>query len=99
MMLLSESWRSELSCGWCPDDKTSRGINQNRLTAANTSMIECEISSHDAYGTPRELFIAFFDVIAGTLREVLGAEWSPEMEAAWRKLLDEIKDVVARNQT
>ena len=62
-------------------------------------MIECEISSHDAYGTPRELFIAFFDVIAGTLREVLGAEWSPEMEAAWRKLLDEIKDVVARNQT
>ena len=28
-------------------------------------MIECEISSHDAYGTPRELFIAFFGVIAG----------------------------------
>jgi hypothetical protein len=22
-------------------------------------IIECEISSHDAYGTPRELFIAF----------------------------------------
>ncbi len=28
-------------------------------------MIECEISSHDAYGTPRDLFIAFFGVIAG----------------------------------
>src|SRR5881392_878764 len=39
-------------------------------------MIECEISSHDAYGTPRNLFIAFFGVIAGTLRELLGAEWS-----------------------
>ena len=37
-------------------------------------MIECEISSHDAYGTPRELFIAFFGVIAGTLREILGAD-------------------------
>jgi len=59
-------------------------------------MIECEISSHDAYGTPRELFIAFFDVIAGTLREVLGAEWSPEIEAAWRTLLAEIRQVVAR---
>jgi hypothetical protein len=23
-------------------------------------MIECEVSSHDAYGTPRELFVAFF---------------------------------------
>jgi hypothetical protein len=60
-------------------------------------MIECEICSHDAYGTPRELFIAFFGVIAGTLREVLGADWSPEMDAGWRNLLDEIKDVVAQS--
>ncbi len=29
--------------------------------------------SHDAYGTPRDLFIAFFGVIAGTLREI----WAP----------------------
>ena len=36
-------------------------------------MIECEISSHDAYGTPRELFVAFFGVIAGTLREIVGS--------------------------
>src|SRR5436190_15357211 len=61
-------------------------------------MIECEISSHDAYGTRRDLFIAFFGVIAGTLREVLGADWSPEIDTAWRKLLNEIKDVVARNE-
>ena len=54
-------------------------------------LIECEISSHDAYGTPRELFIAFFGVIAQTLREILGAGWSPEIDAAWRKLLDEVK--------
>ena len=61
-------------------------------------MIECEISSHDAYGTPRDLFIAFFGVIAGTLREILGADWSPEMEAAWGKLLEEIKGVVASSE-
>lgn len=60
-------------------------------------MIECEISSHDAYGTPRDLFTAFFGVIAGTLREILGAEWTPEIDAAWRDLLDEIARVVARN--
>ena len=53
-------------------------------------LIACEVSSHDAYGTPRELFIAFFDVIAGTLREVLGAEWSPEIARAWDQLLVEI---------
>ena len=53
-------------------------------------MIECEVSSHDAYGTPRELFVAFFGVIAATLREIIGADWSLEMDAAWRKLLAEV---------
>ena len=58
-------------------------------------MIECEVSSHDAYGTPRELFVAFFGVIAATLRELLGPDWSAEMEDAWRRLIDEMRDVVA----
>ena len=50
-------------------------------------MIECEVQSHDAYGTPRELFGKFFGVIAETMRELLGDDWSPEIDAAWRKLL------------
>jgi hypothetical protein len=37
--LLNESWRSELNCGSCLDDDSRHGINQNRLTAANTDMI------------------------------------------------------------
>ena len=57
-------------------------------------MIECEVSSHDAYGTPRELFVAFFGVIADTLREILGADWSPEVDLAWRNLLLELDGVV-----
>jgi hemoglobin-like flavoprotein len=56
-------------------------------------MIECEVTSHDAYGTSRELFVAFFDVIAATLREVLGTDWSSEIEAAWRGLLVELRGV------
>jgi hemoglobin-like flavoprotein len=60
-------------------------------------MIECEVSSHDAYGTPRDLFVAFFGVIAATLREVLGADWSGEIDAAWTKLLTEIEGVVAQS--
>jgi hemoglobin-like flavoprotein len=62
-------------------------------------MIECEVSSHDAYGTSRELFAAFFGVIAGTLRELLDTDWSPEIDGAWRTLLDEIEGVVRQSQT
>ena len=55
--------------------------------------------SHDAYGTPRNLFIAFFGVIAGTLRELLGADWSPEMDVAWRQMLQEIEVMVSQCTT
>ena len=62
-------------------------------------MIECEVISHDAYGTPRELFVAFFGVIAATLREILAADWSPEIDGAWLNLLDEIDGVVRQSPT
>ena len=61
-------------------------------------MIECEVTSHDAYGTPRELFVAFFGVIAATLRDVLDADWSLEIDQAWQGLLGEIASVVARSE-
>ena len=56
-------------------------------------LIACEAASHDAYGTPRELFIAFFAVIRDTLRELLGDEWSPDIARAWDQLLVEIEAV------
>jgi hemoglobin-like flavoprotein len=61
-------------------------------------MIGCEVQSHDAYGTPRELFGKFFGVIAGTVHEVLGDDWSPKIDAAWRKLLADIDALVAQSQ-
>jgi hemoglobin-like flavoprotein len=53
-------------------------------------LIACEVVSHDGYGTPRELFIAFFAVIRDTLRDLLGDEWSPDIARAWDQLLVEI---------
>jgi hypothetical protein len=61
-------------------------------------MIGCEVQSHDAYGTPRELFGKFFGVIAETVREVLADDWSPEIDQAWRKLLVEIDAFVALSE-
>jgi hemoglobin-like flavoprotein len=65
----------------------------------NFRMIQCEVQSHDAYGTPRELFAAFFGVIAETLHDILDEDWSPEIDLAWRKLLDEIEGAVTQCQT
>jgi len=58
-------------------------------------LITSEISSHDGYGTPRELFVAFFAIIAQTLREVIGTDWSDEIEVAWQQLLRDIDGLVA----
>ena len=60
-------------------------------------MIECEVSSHEAYGTPRDMFVAFFGVIAATLRELLSEDWSAEIDEAWKRLLAEIDDFVAQS--
>ena len=57
-------------------------------------MISCEVHTHDAYGTPRELFGTFFGIIADTLREILETDWSPEIEEAWTKLLAQLDRVV-----
>jgi hemoglobin-like flavoprotein len=61
----------------------------------NFRIIECEVTSHDAYGTPRDLFVSFFAVIASTLQELLGTVWTVEIDAAWQKLLRDIEGVVA----
>jgi hypothetical protein len=60
-------------------------------------MIQCEVQSHDAYGTPRELFGKFFGVIADTIRELVGTDWSPEMDDGWRRLLGEIDAAIAQS--
>jgi hypothetical protein len=64
----------------------------------NFRMISCEVQSHDAYGTPRELFGKFFGVIADTMREILRTEWSPEIEDAWRKLLGDVDEFIAQSE-
>jgi hemoglobin-like flavoprotein len=61
-------------------------------------LIACEVQSHDGYGTPRKLFGEFFGIIAATLRDLLGADWSPEIETAWQNLLADIAEIVAASE-
>jgi hemoglobin-like flavoprotein len=53
-------------------------------------LIFAEVQSHDGYGTSPELFNVFFAVIADVVRDLLRDDWSPAMDAAWRKLQVEL---------
>jgi hemoglobin-like flavoprotein len=53
-------------------------------------LIFAEVQSHDGYGTSPELFNVFFAVIAEVVRDLLGSEWTPAMDAAWKKLQIEL---------
>jgi hypothetical protein len=53
-------------------------------------MIGCEIITHEGYDVPRAVFATFFGVVAETVRDELGAEWTPAMDQAWRELLAEL---------
>jgi hypothetical protein len=53
-------------------------------------MIGCEIVTHEGYDVPRDVFATFFGVVAATAAEILGPDWTPGMESAWRALLAEV---------
>ncbi len=45
-----------------------------------------EAINHAGYDVPPQVFAQFFRILADTLRGALGEAWTPDMEAAWRRL-------------
>jgi hemoglobin-like flavoprotein len=60
----------------------------DNLYAAN--LIRCEVTTHAGYDVPRDVFPTFFRIVAETMRDELGTEWTPEFDSAWEKLLRDI---------
>ena len=58
-------------------------------------MIRNEVVTHAGYDVPPEIFPLFFDVVAETLREAAGSEWTPEMGRAWDALLADFRRFAA----
>jgi hemoglobin-like flavoprotein len=61
---------------------------------ASHRLIFCEVQSHDAYGTQPEIFTVFFVVMRDVVRDLLGADWTAEIEAAWDETLRGLDDYV-----
>lgn len=44
---------------------------------------------HDGYAVPADRFDSFFIAIRDAFRDILGAEWTPDMERQWAAMLVE----------
>jgi hemoglobin-like flavoprotein len=53
-------------------------------------LIQCEVVTHAGYDVPPDVFRIFFGVVAATIRERLGNEWTAAFETAWQKLLADL---------
>jgi hypothetical protein len=57
--------------------------------AAN--LIRAERVNHEGWGVTPAAFIRFFPIVMETCREVLGDDWTPAVDAAWRDALTRIE--------
>jgi hemoglobin-like flavoprotein len=53
------------------------------------SVIAAARLHHDGYGVPASRFDAFFVAIRDAFRAIMGADWTPEMQNAWERMLAE----------
>ncbi|WP_310538729.1 globin [Phenylobacterium sp.] len=60
----------------------------DRLYAS--TLIQTEVINHAGYDVPPKVFAIFFATVAATLKEVIGADWTPQMDQAWTRLLADL---------
>lgn len=58
------------------------------------NMVRAEIVNHEGLGVPPAVFTTFFGVVKATLAQLLGAEWTPAVDAAWTEVLAELEGMV-----
>lgn len=51
------------------------------------SLVEIERVNHVGLGVEPEVFDTFFRVVMTVFQEILGDDWTPDIDAAWRRVL------------
>lgn len=54
------------------------------------TLIQTEVINHAGYDVPPDVFRVFFGTVAATVGEVIGADWTPEIDQAWTELLAQL---------
>jgi hemoglobin-like flavoprotein len=83
---------------------TNGSIRGNMLAEAITALMDfsgannyggnlfrAEIVNHEHLGVPPAHFVAFFTVMRDTFAELLGPEWTPEIDTAWGEALSAVR--------
>jgi hemoglobin-like flavoprotein len=55
-----------------------------------STMIQCEVITHEGYDVPPDVFATFFGTVRNTLAELLAGQWTPAMDEAWASLMIEL---------
>ncbi len=58
------------------------------------NFMRAEIVNHEHLGVPPQHFGAFFTTLRDVFANILGAEWTPNIDAAWAELLARIDGVL-----
>src|SRR5262249_8892328 len=57
-------------------------------------LIQTSVTVHSEYDVAPEVFRTFFGIVAATLKDSLGEDWTAATDGAWRRLLDDIDSYV-----
>jgi hemoglobin-like flavoprotein len=59
-------------------------------------LIQTSAQVHTEYGVAPDVFRTFFTTVASTIRDQLGEQWTPQIAAAWDRVLAEIDVYTSR---
>lgn len=59
------------------------------------NLLKAERGNHEGFGVPPEAFADFFPIVMRTCRELLGSDWTAEMDGAWAARLRRLSTLTA----
>jgi hypothetical protein len=59
------------------------------------NLLKAERVNHEGFGVAPDAFAGFFPIVRDVCRDLLGADWTPDVEAAWNQRLGRLSVLTA----
>lgn len=57
------------------------------------NLIGCEVINHQNLGVAPDVFVSFYATMRDVVGAALGADWTPDMDGAWRDLIARVDEI------